>query len=136
MEHNRIRKQRQRENERDVTECHGVMSRDGHAIDKNRIDKNRLDIDKNIDTPTRHKYGAYNNVLLSDDDLEKLKSEFPDWENRIERLSEYIAAKDVKYKSHLAVIRNWARRDNEENAKVSGNHSGIGTEFGNIGTVL
>ncbi len=62
--------------------------------------------------PTRHKYGHYENVLLSDDDLEKLKSEFPkDWQNRIERLSEYIASSGKKYKSHLATIRSWARTE-------------------------
>lgn len=67
------------------------------------------------DLPTRHRYGKYKNVLLSDDDLEKLKSEFPvDWERRIERLSEYIESKGAKYKSHLATIRSWARRDSEK----------------------
>ena len=60
---------------------------------------------------TKHRYGQYKNVLLSDDDMEKLKSEFPDWEQRIERLSEYIATRGDKYKNHLAVIRSWARKD-------------------------
>lgn len=60
----------------------------------------------------KHKYGQYNNVLLSDTDLEKLKTEFPaDWELRIERLSEYIESKGAKYKNHLATIRAWARKD-------------------------
>ena len=58
-----------------------------------------------------HKYGEYKNVVLSDEDLEKLKSEFPDWQQRIERLSEYIASSGKKYKSHLATIRSWARKD-------------------------
>lgn len=64
--------------------------------------------------PARHKYGKYSNVLLSDEDLEKLKTEFPDWEERIERLSEYIASKGARYKSHLATIRSWARKDKEK----------------------
>lgn len=63
--------------------------------------------------PGRHRYGKYANVLLSDEDLEKLKTEFPDWEARIERLSEYIASKGAKYKNHLATIRAWARKDAE-----------------------
>lgn len=63
-------------------------------------------------SPTRHKYGQYENVLLSDEDMVKLKNEFPtDWEQRIERLSEYIASKGAKYKNHLATIRAWARKD-------------------------
>lgn len=60
---------------------------------------------------TRHKYGAYNNVLLTDADLEKLKTEFTDWKERIERLSEYIASTGKSYKNHLATIRSWARKD-------------------------
>lgn len=62
----------------------------------------------------RHKYGQYKNVLLTDEDLSKLKSEFPDWEERIERLSGYIAQSGRKYNSHLATIRNWARKDKEQ----------------------
>ena len=62
----------------------------------------------------RHKYGEYQNVLLSDSDMEKLKEEFPtDWEERIERLSSYMASSGKTYKNHLATIRNWARRDRE-----------------------
>ena len=60
----------------------------------------------------RHKYGQYKNVLLSDDEVEKLKTEFPvDWEERIERVSEYCASKGVTYKNYLATIRAWARKD-------------------------
>lgn len=63
---------------------------------------------------TRHKYGEYKNVLLSDKDFEKLREEFPnDWEQRIESLSTYIASTGKTYKNHLATIRNWARRDQE-----------------------
>jgi hypothetical protein len=61
--------------------------------------------------PTKHKYGEYNNVLLSDDELEKLKTEYPDYAERIERLSSYVASTGKSYKSHYATIRNWARKD-------------------------
>ena len=77
--------------------------------------------------PTRHKYGFYKNVLLSDEELEKLKAEFPtDWADRIERLSDYIESKGAKYKNHLATIRMWARKDGEQNAKHSGNSGQYG----------
>lgn len=59
-----------------------------------------------------HKYGEYRNVLLSDEDMDKLRAEFPtDYESRIERLSSYIASTGKVYKNHLATIRNWARND-------------------------
>ena len=66
---------------------------------------------------TRHKYGEYNNVLLSDTELEKLKAEFPDdWQERIERVSGYVAQRGKGYSNYLAVIRNWAKRDAEKQA--------------------
>lgn len=87
-----------------------ITSADAIDIEKN---KNKNNISKDIlKKPARHKYGNYQNVLLSDDDLEKLKSEFPkDWEARIERLSEYIASSGKSYKNHLATIRSWARKE-------------------------
>lgn len=66
----------------------------------------------------RHKHGEYQNVLLSDDELAKLKAEFPtDWSARIERLSSYIASTGKSYKNHLATIRNWARMEAERTGK-------------------
>lgn len=73
-----------------------------------------------VEKPIRHKYGLYNNVLLSDVDMEKLKQEFPyDWQERIEKLSEYIEVKGVTYKNHLATIRSWARRQPQPSVKVN-----------------
>jgi len=66
------------------------------------------------DKPVKHKYGEYKNVLLTDDELEKLKTEYSDYEERIERLSGYIASTGKAYKSHYATIRNWARKDTEK----------------------
>lgn len=60
----------------------------------------------------RHAYGAYQNVLFTEGELSKLKSEFPgDYEQRIERLSEYMASTGKSYKNHLATLRVWARRE-------------------------
>lgn len=121
-EQNRLRKQRQREKQKLLSDQAG-QSRDSHATDID-IDK-ELELDKEIDKkkdgapsktkakPTRHKYGEYKNVLLSDQELEKLKSEFPsDWQKRIENVSEYCAASGKTYKNYLAVIRKWAKKDN------------------------
>lgn len=77
-----------------------------------------INIDKSISKDTKvikHKYGLYNNVLLSDEDVTKLQAEFPsDWRVRVERLSEYIASTGKTYKSHLATIRSWDRQDKEK----------------------
>ena len=63
----------------------------------------------------RHKYGEYKNVLLSDEELERLQKELPDWQNMVERLSEYIASSGKKYKSHYATLRSWNRREPKSN---------------------
>lgn len=80
----------------------GQRDRDATASKTRQADKEK----------ERRMYGEYGNVPLSDSDIEKLRSEFPDdWEQRIERVSEYCAAKGRAYKDYLAVIRSWARKD-------------------------
>ena len=57
-------------------------------------------------------YGRYNNVFLSDTELDELKAELPDkWEYYIDRLSTHIASKGTKYRSHAATIYKWAQED-------------------------
>lgn len=107
------------------TNCKANVSR----VDKNREEKIRQEGEGDIEDmvsptpskPTRHKYGEYNNVLLSDEEYEKLVTEFPtDYDQRIERLSGYIASTGKSYKNHLATIRNWAKRDGEKKTQNNG----------------
>lgn len=84
--------------------CQPVATGNGRILSGNSND--------NREAP-RHLYGPYKNVLLSDSDLEKLKAEFADYGERIDRLSEYMASSGKTYRSHLATIRNWAKRDKE-----------------------
>ena len=108
------------------TECIQTVS---DMDTQDRLGKDRLGKDRlgKIDAPSataapptstekpskeqRHKYGEYENVLLSDQDYTQLKTEYPaDYKERIERLSEYMASTGKTYKNHLATIRGWARR--------------------------
>ena len=93
-----------------------------YSIDKYSVDKKSIvenSIPESADSepapksskPVKHKYGEYKNVLLTDEELEKLQDEYFDWEERIERLSSYVASTGKSYKSHYATIRNWARKD-------------------------
>ena len=113
-----------------VQKCHTELEKE---LEKELEIDIEIEKDNKSDKPTkpiRHKHGRYNNVLLSDEDFEKLQEEFPDdYEERIERLSEYIESKGAKYKNHLATIRCWAKRDKDRapketpksEAKTSGN---------------
>ncbi len=86
-------------------------------ISEKKEEKNKKENDKpKKEKPIRHQYGEYKNVLLSDDELKKLKVEFPDdYQDRIEKLSEYIASTGKKYSNFLATIRNWAKREQGHN---------------------
>lgn len=82
----------------------------------NNTDTNKTDIsDTEKDKYTRHRYGQYQNVLLNEEELLKLKTEFPsDYLERIEAVSAYVASTGKHYKNFLATIRNWAKRDGKK----------------------
>lgn len=56
---------------------------------------------------SKHKYGEYGNVLLKDEELQKLKEEYENWEELIKYLDEYIEMKGYKAKSHYLCIKKW-----------------------------
>ena len=130
-EQNRLRQKRWYDNKKALPNARpNVSLTEPNAIDiEEDIDKERDKEDISISKtkkPVKHKYGEYNNVLLTDEELEKLKADYPDWEDRIERLSSYVASTGKSYKSHYATIRNWARKDQREggaNGKASGDNS-------------
>ena len=120
------------------TECiHDVSKMDSQVrLGKDRLSQDRLgqesegydyvpDINAGNITPepptkkpVRHKYGEYNNVLLTDEDFKKLTDEFPsDYAELIERLSVYMESTGKSYKNHLATIRQWARKDKENRSQ-------------------
>lgn len=89
--------------------------------------------------PVKHKHGEYDNVLLTDAELDKLKTEYSDWQERIENLSRYIASKGAKYKSHYATIRNWARKDQTKGTMNNGaNREDVSSKYasGGYGTLI
>lgn len=87
--------------------------------EKNNLNDNDNEIIINDNLKEKNKkeknsFGEFKNVLLSEEELEKLKQRFSDYELRIEKLSNYIASKGDRYKSHYATILNWARNEKKE----------------------
>lgn len=84
---------------------------------QNQNSKTKKPIPDNIPddkADNKHKYGEFENVLLSDEEFEKLKKKFPtDYPRRIEDLSVYLKSKNKKYASHYATILAWARKNND-----------------------
>lgn len=69
---------------------------------------------KPIKPKIQNQYGEFKNVLLTDEELTKLKAKFAsDWQRRIEDASLYLKAKGDKYKNHYAMLLNWARMDKQ-----------------------
>ncbi len=55
--------------------------------------------------------GEFQNVILTEDEYERLKERFSNCDRTIERLSQYMAATGKQYNSHYAVIKQWATED-------------------------
>lgn len=74
-------------------------------------------------------YGQYGNVRLTDGEIESLRAEFSDLDERIERLSEYIASVGDRYKSHAATIRAWSKNGRDGSGSNPGCR-GLGYGYG------
>lgn len=87
-------------------------------IDQDRIEQERGEEKAGLGALKKHQYGEHKNVLLTDEEYAKLKERFPnDCTQKIETLSEAIARKGYKYKSHYLAILDWARRDEKKAAQ-------------------
>ena len=94
---------------------------DKQMTNERQTSDNTLRIKEYKNKEYKNIYGTCQNVKLSDTEYEKLKERFPsDYQDRIDRLSEYIASKGKKYKSHYATILSWARRDEDDTKRTSG----------------
>ena len=95
------------------TDCIQNVYTDKNSIDKDSKEKNSKDISagakpKKKDKPVKNKYGSQENVLLTDEEYERLKKKYPDCiEDAIEYLSLYIAEKKYKSESHNLAIQRW-----------------------------
>ena len=84
------------------------------------IEKER---ERELDTgqPARAAYGRYENVFLSQAELDGLKADLPDkWNYYIDRLSCHIASSGKRYHSHAATIYKWAQEDAAKKAPKKG----------------
>ena len=67
---------------------------------------------------TKEYYGEYQNVFFTEEQYQKLTKEFSkDYQERIQRLDDYMQSTGKKYKDCLATIRMWARKENKNMTK-------------------
>lgn len=122
-EYNRLAKQKSRAKQELLANVNDMSMTGQRCQDTDKIREDKKEKRKEEDIKTvRHKYGQYKNVLLTDEQVEKLKKELPIvYEDLIERLSEYMECSGKPYKNHYAVIKAWARKDINERKMTSKN---------------
>lgn len=64
--------------------------------------------------------GEYGNVFLTEEQLNGLKADFDDWQEKIDNLSRYMKSQGVEYADHDATIRKWAAEDAKKAKRGSG----------------
>ncbi len=98
--------------------------------DNDNENENDIEIGKDTSVPTKrpskHKHGEYKHVLLTDEEKEKLYTEYGQCltDNSITFLDEYIEMKGYKAKSHYLAIRKWvvdAVKERERKKNNNGN---------------
>lgn len=86
---------------------------DPHMEDEDEIE----DVSK--DKKVKHKYGEFKNVLLTDEEVGKLKTKLNSkYEYWIKTFSEGIKMKKYGYTDHYLAILKWVGRDEEKNNNI------------------
>ena len=101
---------------KDVGQCPTVSNQNPTCPSKSKSIEKDKDKEKESgedESPT-HTHGIYNNVILTEKELQALKSEFSDYQSKIDRLSEYMKSSGKTYDDHYATIRMWAKEDQEK----------------------
>lgn len=81
---------------------------------------NNIDLDNTSNNNINKKeylplLGEFENVLITQEELEKLKNKMPNYEEKIEDLSTYLANNPKrKYASHYATMLSWYRREQKD----------------------
>lgn len=88
------------------------ISKTDKKLSTNKKEREKKNLLKNERAKNLSPYGKFQNVFLSDTELEEIKQSVTDWKEYIERLSGYMASTGKEYQNHAATIINWARQDN------------------------
>lgn len=96
-----------------ITENNDTVTLEESRVEEIREDKSINTTTKKTKKVQKHKYGEYKNILLSDEEKQKLKEKFGvvKAKKMIENMSEAIEMKGYKYKSHYLALLKWERDD-------------------------
>jgi len=95
------------------TESGAETTESGAEIPQSKVKYSKVKDSR--DTPEKKGWGEFQNVLLTDEEFQKLHDRFnKETSALIERLSTYIASTGKRYKSHYATLLSWKQRDDKE----------------------
>ena len=103
--------------------CSISISNISSISNSNNINNNILDnSNTNNKKDTKHKYGEFKHVLLTDAEHDRLVNDFGEEETHdaIRYLDEYIEMKGTKYKNHNLALRKWVFRAVKEQKTKQG----------------
>ena len=97
-----------------------------HNVDENvdenvDVDEIKESVERKTARETRHKYGQYNHVRLSDSEIKRLYDDYGEEKTlkAIRKLDEYIQQTGKKYKDHNLALRNWCFKAVDEDEERS-----------------
>lgn len=93
------------------TKFNGVLNTVEQGIKQSLPNNINDNIENNI---VKHTYGEYGNVRLTNDEIQKLTADYPNADDLIAYLDEYIEMKGYKAKSHYLAIKKWVVKAVEE----------------------
>ena len=93
-------------------------------VNKSKIKESRVEESNNSYRSTLSPYGKFKNVLLSENELYKLKEEYPnEYDAKIDRLSIYMESSGATYKNHFAKLIEWLEADSKKTVDNFSNSS-------------
>ena len=125
----RVRKYRALHCNADVTECNANVTRcntekeiekeiDKELDKKDITEKTTITLKENDnEKPKKEKYGIYSHVLLTKTEYQNLAEEYPNAEEIIQFLDDYIEEKGYRAKSHYLSIKRWVVHAVDERSK-------------------
>ena len=120
----RVRALRARKKQESVTmkrSCNAAVT-EGNAIETTCNTEKEIEIDKEKesdketeDTASPKACGMYQNIYLTNPEIQSLKERFPDsFKGKIDNLSAYLKSTGKQYKNHYLTICRWDARDKKE----------------------
>ncbi len=95
------------------THLEGGGKNNDYITNNYNINNNNKTSKKKTTKEPRHKYGEFKNVLLSDKDLEKLKTEYSEElvEKYIKKMDEWLELNGKHYKNYYLALRQWMNKE-------------------------